>query len=240
MKLIPAIDLKDGNCVRLSEGKKESFVVYSDDPIKQAKFFENEGCQRIHIVDLDAAFGHQNNNHSTILDIRNSISIDIELGGGIRTEKDVSFWFNKGINYLIVGSFAINNPIRFKKISEIFLKKIYVSIDDNNGNAMIHGWIKKSNLNIEQVLDIYNNSKVKGFVFTDITRDGMLKGINIDKIKYFLKISKKPFIVGGGLSNNMDLVNLNNLNNSFLEGVIAGKSFYLGKIDIKKAQKILK
>ena len=126
MKLIPAIDLKDGNCVRLSEGKEESFVVYNDDPIKQAKFFENEGCQRIHIVDLDAAFGHKNNNHSTILDIRNSISIDIELGGGIRTEKDVSFWFNNGINFLIVGSFAIKNPIRFKKISEIFLKKIYV------------------------------------------------------------------------------------------------------------------
>ena len=239
MKFIPAIDLKDGKCVRLSKGKKESSVIYNNNPVEQAKFFEDEGCERIHIVDLNAAFGNQINNKSTILDIRNSISIDIELGGGIRTEDDVSFWIDNGINFLIISSLAIKKPDILKKITNTFPEKIYVSIDDDNGKIMIHGWIEESNLTIEEVLNIYNHSKIKGFVFTNVTRDGMLTGLDIDRIKYYLKISKKPFIVGGGLSNNIDLKNLLDLNNSFLEGVIAGKSFYLGNIDIKTAQKIL-
>jgi phosphoribosylformimino-5-aminoimidazole carboxamide ribotide isomerase len=104
---------------------------------------------------------------------------------------------------------------------------------------MIHGWVEKTNFNTKQVLSNFNNSKIKGFVLTDVSRDGMLKGINIDKVKNYLKISKKPFIVGGGLSDNNDLKNLLNLNDPLLEGVIAGKSFYLGKIDIKTAQEIL-
>ena len=110
MKLIPAIDLKEGKCVRLSEGKQESSVVYNKDPVKQAKYFESTGCERIHIVDLDAAFGNKDDNRSTILEIRNSISIDIELGGGIRTDNDVVYWINNGINFLIIGSFAVIEP----------------------------------------------------------------------------------------------------------------------------------
>ena len=239
MKFIPAIDLKDGKCVRLSKGKKESSIIYNNNPVEQAKFFEDQGCERIHIVDLNAAFGNQINNKSTILDIRNSISIDIELGGGIRTEDDVSFWIDKGINFLIIGSLAIKKPDILKKITNIFPEKIYVSIDDDDGKIMIHGWVEESNLTIEEVLNIYNHSKIKGFVFTNVSRDGMLTGLDIDRIKYYLKISKKPFIVGGGLSNNIDLKNLSDLNNSFVEGVIAGKSFYLGNIDIETAQKIL-
>ena len=239
MKLIPAIDLIGGKCVRLTEGKQESSIVYNLNPVKQAKFFESEGCERIHIVDLDAAFGNKVNNQSIILDIRNSISIDIELGGGIKTEKDVSFWIDNGINFLIIGSLAIKEPINLNKLANTFPEKLYVSLDDNNGKIMIHGWIQESGFNTEQIVNEYNNSKIKGFVFTDIPRDGMLNGIDTDKIKNCLKISKKPLIVGGGLSNNNDLVNLLSLNNPLLEGVIAGKSFYLGKINIRTAQKIL-
>ena len=239
MKLIPAIDLKEGKCVRLSEGKQESSVIYSHDPVKQAKFFEREGCKRIHIVDLDAAFENQINNKSIILDIRNSISINIELGGGIRTEEDVSFWIKNGINFLIIGSLAIKEPDSLKKIANKFPEKLYVSLDDRNGKIMIHGWVEESNFKTEQILNYFNNSKIKGFVLTDVSRDGMLQGINTNKVKNYLKISKKPLIVAGGLSNNIDLKNLLDLNNPLLEGVIAGKSFYIGKIDIKTAQKIL-
>ena len=239
MKLIPAIDLKEGKCVRLSKGKPESSVVYNNNPIQQAKFFEQEGCERIHIVDLDAALGNKINNKSIILDIRNSISIDIELGGGIRTENDVSFWIKNEINFLIIGSLAIEDPDSLKKIANTFPEKLYVSLDNCDGKIMIHGWVKESNFSIEQILNDYNNSKIKGFVLTDISRDGMLKGIDIDKVRGCLKISKKSIIVGGGLSNNNDLKNLLNLNNSLLEGVIAGKSFYLGRINIKTAQNIL-
>ena len=239
MKLIPAIDLQEGRCVRLSEGKQDSSVVYNDNPVQQAQFFENEGCKRIHIVDLDAAFGKQANNKKTILDIRNSISIDIELGGGIRTEKDVSFWIDNGINFLIIGSMATKTPNALKKLANNFPEKIYVSLDDYNGKIMIHGWVDESGFKTEHALNNYNNSKIRGFIFTDVTRDGMMEGINIDKVKSCLKLSKKPLIVGGGLSDKNDLFNLLSLDSPLLEGVIAGKSFYLGKIEIKAAQKIL-
>ena len=239
MKLIPAIDLKEGKCVRLSEGKQDSSVIYNDNPVQQAQFFENEGCKRIHIVDLDAAFGKQETNKRIILDIRNSISIDIELGGGIRTENDVSFWIDNGINFLIIGSMATKAPDTLKKIANTFPERLYVSLDDYNGKIMIHGWVDESGFKTEQILNNYNNSKIRGFIFTDVTRDGMMEGINTDKIKSCLKLSKKPLIVGGGLSNNNDLLNLLSLNNPLLEGIIAGKSIYLGKIEIKTAQKIL-
>ena len=120
MKLIPSIDLKDGKCVRLSQGRQDSSVIYNYDPVKQAKFFEKEGCERIHIVDLDAVFSNKINNTSTILDIRNAISIDIELGGGIRAENDVYYWIKNGINYLIIGSLAIKKPDNLKKIANTF------------------------------------------------------------------------------------------------------------------------
>ena len=239
MKLIPAIDLKEGKCVRLSKGKQDSSVIYNDNPVQQAQFFENEGCKRIHIVDLDAAFGKQENNKRIILDIRNSISIDIELGGGIRTENDVSFWIDNGINFLIIGSMATKAPDTLKKIANTFPERLYVSLDDYNGKIMIHGWVDESGFKTEQILNNYNNSKIRGFIFTDVTRDGMMEGINTNKIKSCLKLSKKPLIVGGGLSNNNDLLSLLSLNNPLLEGIIAGKSFYLGKIEIKAAQKIL-
>ena len=240
MKLIPAIDLKSGMCVRLSEGKKESSVIYNNDPVKQAKYFEHAGCERIHIVDLDAAFGHPTNNKSIILDIRNSVSIDIELGGGIRTEKDISFWIKNGINFLIIGSLAIKEPDSLKIIANTFQEKLYVSLDDLHGKIMTHGWVEESNFNTEQVLSNFNNSKIKGFVLTDVSRDGMLQGLNIDLITNNLLLTNKPVIVGGGLSNYNDLKKLNKISLSNLEGVIAGKSFYLGLIEIKKGIQILK
>jgi len=239
MKFIPAIDLKEGKCVRLAKGEQESSIIYNSEPIKQARFFEKEGCKRIHIVDLDAAFGNQINNKSTILDIRNSISIEIELGGGIKTEKDASFWIKNGINYLIFGSVAINKPKIFEEIIKEFANMLYVSIDDYNGSVMINGWKDDSKYKTNEIFNIYNESKIRGFIFTDIARDGMLKGINIDKIKKCLKLSKKPIIVGGGLSSNNELEILSQLEEPLLEGVIAGKSFYQGRIDIKTIKHFL-
>lgn len=239
MKLIPAIDLKNGKCVRLSKGKEETAVVYNDDPVAQAKFFEREGCKRIHIIDLDAAFGYQSTNESVILKIRDAVSLDIELGGGIRSEKKINFWFENGINYLIVGSMAINNQGLLKQLAKKFSNKLYISLDDLNGKIMINGWVKESNFSTDELIYNYNNSKIRGFVFTDITRDGMLTGINIKKILSCVKISKKFVIISGGLSNNKDLKNISNLNEPLFEGVIAGKSFYLGNINIRIAQEIL-
>ena len=239
MKLIPAIDLKNNKCVRLSKGKEETSIIYNENPVKQAKFFEKEGCDRIHIVDLDAAFGRKDINIKTILEIRNETSVNIELGGGIKSKEDVSFWIENGINFLIIGSMAVNNPREVKSLSNNFPNTIYISLDDLDGQTMIYGWVEKSNEYTKDILFDFNSSNIRGFVFTDVSRDGMLTGIDFKKILQYLSISKKPIIVGGGLSSYIDLKNFAKLNHPNLEGVIAGKSYYLGKIDIKKGQQIL-
>jgi len=239
VKLIPAIDLKDNKCVRLSKGKDNTSVVYNDNPVKQAKFFEKEGCKRIHVVDIDAAFGRLNVNKETILDIRQSVTTSIELGGGIRNRDSIFYWLNNNIDYLIIGSLAIKNISETISIANEFENKIYISLDQLNNKIMINGWVKKSNIGYKEIIKIYNKSNIKGFVITDISRDGMMQGINLKLVNQNLSITEKPMIIGGGLSSYEDLKNLKKLNQKNLEGVISGKSFYSGAIEIKKGIKII-
>ena len=239
MKLIPAIDLKDNKCVRLSKGKDNTSVVYNDNPVKQAKFFEKEGCKRIHIVDIDAAFGRLNVNKETILDIRQSVTTSIELGGGIRNRDCIFYWLNNKIDFLIIGSLAIKNINQTISIANEFENKIYISLDQLNNKIMINGWVKKSNIGYKEIIKIYNKSNIKGFVITDISRDGMMQGINLKLVNQNLSITEKPMIIGGGLSSYEDLKNLKKLNHKNLEGVISGKSFYSGAIEIKNGIKII-
>ena len=239
MKFIPAIDLKDNKCVRLKRGREENLTIFNEDPVNQAKFFEKNGCERIHIVDLDGAFGRTEVNKQTILNIRKNTKVEIELGGGLKNEKDLDFWINQGIDFLIVGSLAVNNKILIKEISKKFKNKIYVALDVLHQYIMIKGWVESSQVTIDQILKDYKTTDIKGFILTDIDRDGMLEGLNVDLIKENILKTNKNIIVGGGLSNYDDLINLKKISYSNLEGVIAGKSFYSGNIEITKAIKIL-
>ena len=245
MQIFPAIDLKDNKCVRLSKGKDDTSVVFNDNPIEQASYFENTGCKRLHIVDLDAAFGRPNINFKTISKIKKSISIPIQLGGGIRRLNDAIKYFKLGIEYLIIGSLAVKDPETVIELSNTFKEKIYVSLDISNQKIMIKGWEEKSKYKIDDILKIYKNSNIKGYVLTDIANDGMLNGLDVDFITSSLKKlteidnNKKKLIVAGGLSNYKDLYKLKTLKNNNLEGIISGKSFYVGNIDLNKAQNIL-
>lgn len=239
MKFIPAIDLKDNKCVRLQRGKEDKLTVFNDNPVKQAKFFEENGCERIHIVDLDGAFGREDVNKETIIKIRKNVKIQIELGGGIKKINDIFYWLDKGIDFLIVGSLAVKNKELIKGIVKKYIEKIYVALDILDYKIMIKGWTENSNFKVNKVIDYYNTSLIKGFILTDISRDGMLQGLDINLIKDLIDLTSKDIIVGGGLSNYQDLFNLKNIKNKNLEGVIAGKSFYSGNIEINKALKII-
>ena len=239
MIFIPAIDLKNNKCVRLKQGKAEDITIFNEDPVQQAIFFEKNGCKRIHIVDLDGAFGKHDVNKNKILEIRKNTSIPIELGGGINNEEIVSFWINKGINYLVVGSLAITKKDFVFNFLKKFNNKIYIALDILKGKAMINGWTKDSGFTANEVLNFYENSCAKGYILTDIERDGMLNGLNTELIESFANKTHKRIIVGGGLANYDDLINLKNLILKNLEGVIAGKSFYSGNIKIKQALKIV-
>lgn len=239
MHIFPAIDLKNNKCVRLVKGQDNTSKVFNDNPVDQAIYFEKQGCKRLHLVDLDAAFGRSGINIKTIEKIRQAISIPIQLGGGIRSKKQAKFFFEMNIDYLIIGSFAINNSEDAIDLSEKYKNKIYVSLDVLEESIMIRGWEEKTNLKTNDVFFKYNNSKIKGYILTDVQNDGMLTGLNIDLISKNLKLSSKKIIVGGGLASYRDLKKLTKINSSNLEGIIAGKSYYVGRINLKKAQKVL-
>ena len=239
MKIFPAIDLKENKCVRLSRGEDSSSVVFNENPVDQAKYFEDQGCKRLHLVDLDSAFGRNNINNNTIQKIRNSISIPIQIGGGIRSEIIAKNYFNLGADYLIIGSFAISNSQQVKKLAENYNQKIYVALDILKNKIMIKGWVEESGFTPERLFQTFDDSKIRGYVLTDIEKDGMLTGLNHKMISTNASLTTKKLIVGGGLKNNLDLEKLRNIKSDNLEGVITGKSFYVGNIDLKEAQKIL-
>ena len=245
MQIISAIDLKNNNCVRLTEGKDDTSIIFNKDPEKQAIYFQKIGCKKLHIVDLDAAFGRPDINIETIKKIRNSISIPIQLGGGIRSISQAEKYFNLGIDDLIIGSLSVKNPEEVKLLSNKYKNKIYVSLDIKGESIMIKGWKKKSNLKLQELIDLYNESYIKGYVVTDILNDGMLKGLNISFLKLVINevdrnnYNNKFIIIAGGLTNYDDLKKLKKLNLKNVEGIISGKSFYVGNIDLKKGQSIL-
>jgi Phosphoribosylformimino-5-aminoimidazole carboxamide ribonucleotide (ProFAR) isomerase len=243
--IIPAIDLKDNKCVRLSMGEDKTSVVFNDNPSEQAKYFEDIGCKKLHIVDLDAAFGRKEINISSINKIRETISIPIQLGGGIRSIIDAERYFNLGIDNLIIGSMSINQSDDVISLSNKYKEKIYVSLDVKDNSLMIKGWKEKTNITINEIFSIYDSSSIKGYVITDIKNDGMLKGLDTSFISNIINqknnnSKNKLFIIAGGLTNYNDLENLNKLKINNIEGIISGKSFYVGNIDLIKAQKILK
>ena len=239
MKIFPAIDLKSNKCVRLSKGVDQTSVVFNENPVDQAKFFEEQGCQRIHIVDLDAAFGRRDINTKSITEIRKAVSTPIQIGGGIRSEEEAKFYINLGIDYLIIGSYSTKNVEKVFSLSEEYKNKIYVSLDILNDKIMIKGWEEDSGWSVKKIINKYNKSKIRGYVLTDIENDGMLTGLNTVIIKKNLEHTSKKLIVGGGLSSYEDLKKLNNVKKPNLEGVIVGKSFYVGNINIQKAQSII-
>ena len=239
MNIFPAIDLKENKCVRLSKGEDSTSVVFNENPVDQAKYFEDQGCKRLHLVDLDSAFGRNDINNKTIQNIRNTISIPIQIGGGIRSENIARSYFDLGVDYLIIGSYAVSNSQEVKNLAENFKQKIYVALDVLNNKIMIKGWLEESDFTPAKLFEIYEESGIRGYVLTDIEKDGMLTGLNQEMIIQNISLTSKKLIVGGGLKDNLDLKKLRNIQSDNLEGVIAGKSFYVGNIDLKEAQKIL-
>ena len=239
MKIFPAIDLKENKCVRLTRGEDSTSVIFNPNPVEQAKYFEDQGCERLHLVDLDSAFGRNNINNETIKKIRDAISIPIQIGGGIRSEDIANNYFDLGINYLIIGSFAVSNSEEVKRLANNYPQKIYVALDILNNNIMVKGWVEESNFTPAKLFETYEESSVRGYVLTDIEKDGMLTGLNQEMILQNISLTSKKLIVGGGLKDNFDLEKLRMIQSDNFEGVIAGKSFYVGNIDLKEAQKIL-
>lgn len=234
MEILPAIDLKDGLAVRLSKGLMESAKIYSNKPEELAKEFEDMGASWLHIVDLDGAFAGEALNFKTIEKIISNTNLKVEVGGGIRTQDRIKDYLNLGISRCILGSIALKNPKFVKEMAALY--KIAVGIDAKDGMVAVEGWAKVSDIEATKLAKEYANAGVDAIICTDISKDGMLSGVNVEFTKQIAKASGVKTIASGGVKDIDDLRLLKD--SDYIHGVIIGKAYYEGKIDLKKAFKL--
>ena len=229
MQIIPAIDLKEGYAVRLSQGEMGSAKIYAKNPLELAKHFEELGAEYLHIVDLDGAFAGEPRNRAVIAQICKESKLNIEVGGGIRNEEIIKSYRDLGVTRLILGSMALKNPEFALKMAEKYT--IAIGIDAKDGKVATEGWAKSGNILAWEFAEIFRGSKVDAIICTDIARDGMLNGINIDFTKTIQEKSGLTTLASGGLSNIEDITLLQK---EGIDGVIVGKAFYEGKINLQE------
>ena len=239
MKLIPAIDLMNGKCVRLFKGDFNKRKAFSREPHEQAKFWEEEGAECIHIVDLDAAKSGIPANDQSIKEIAKTINIPIQIGGGIRSQKRIEQLFSYGIDKVIMGTSAIEDKELVKKLSIKFPGRIIIGIDAKEGKVSTRGWLTQSDVLATDLVKDFSSLKINSFIVTDINTDGTLEGTNEGFIKEILKITDVPVIASGGIGSISDLLSLVKFENSGLNGVIVGKALYENKFKIREANNIL-
>lgn len=238
MLIIPAIDLKDGKCVRLIQGDPERATIYSNDPVSIAVKFESDGAKLIHIVDLDGAFEGRLVNFELVKKISQSVKIPVEIGGGIRTEDSIKKYIDIGIKRIIAGTVLLKDEFRetIKKYSDY----IVAGVDAKDGMAATHGWKSVSRVPAIDVIRKFQDDGIRNFIFTDIATDGMLTGPNIKSMADILQ--KAPgvnLVASGGVTRVEDILSLSDLSASGLSGCIVGKAIYDGRIDLKDAIKRL-
>ena len=239
MIFFPAIDIKDGKCIRLKKGLLKNIKFYNEDPVDQALKFRKMGCEWIHVVDIDGAFLGSPQNHQVIFDIKKQSGCKVQVGGGIRTQKTIENFISEGIDRVILGTIAMKNPDFVKSVCKQFPGKIAVSIDSKGEKVATEGWSKTSKMSTIKLIQLYKNAGVVSVIFTDIEKDGLLEGMNFKQIKKLLDSTKLNIIASGGVSSLSDLEKLKKLKNKNLEGVISGKAIYEGKFLVKDALKVL-
>jgi len=239
MKLIPAIDLMNGKCVRLFKGDFNKRKEFSKEPHEQAQFWETEGAECIHIVDLDAAKSGNPSNDETIKEIAKTVNIPIQIGGGIRSQERIKQLFSYGIDKVIMGTSAIENKELVKDLSNKFPGRIIVGIDAKDGRVSTRGWLEQSNILATDLVKEFSSFKIANFIVTDINTDGTLEGTNEVFIRDILNITDIPVIASGGIGSISDLLSLIKFESYGLYGVIVGKALYENKFRINEANKIL-
>ena len=237
MIIFPAIDIKDGKCVRLIKGDFNQMTSYEKSPFDQAKIYFQNGFNNIHIVDLDGALQGKPSNSNVVKEILKNFKLKIQIGGGIRTIGDVENWIKSGVDKVIMGTAAVENKDLLKIACKKFKNKIAVSLDVKDGFIFLSGWKKHTNILAANFLKEIQNFGISRIIYTDINKDGTKEGPNIKDVIELSNKVKIPFIISGGISSIEDIKKIKSLNNSNIEGVIVGKSIYDGDIKIKELAK---
>jgi phosphoribosylformimino-5-aminoimidazole carboxamide ribotide isomerase len=235
MILFPAIDLKDGVCVRLKKGVMEDATVFNDDPAAQARAFQAQGFQWLHCVDLNGAFDGRSVNADAITSIRAATDLPIQLGGGIRDLRAVEGWLAAGITRVILGTAALTDPAFVKEAARKFPGRIVVGADAKGGKIATAGWAEVSDLTPVDLGKRFEDAGVAAILFTDIDGDGLLKGVNVTATAALARALSIPVIASGGVGSNTDIAALVAANEPGIEGVVVGRALYDGRIDIPAA-----
>ena len=235
MEIIPAVDIKAGRCVRLLQGRKDSETVFSDDPAAMADRWASDGARLIHVVDLDGAFEKRPRNVQAIKDIVGKIGVPIQLGGGIRTMEAIDMYLDVGVARVILGTEAVENPDLVRAACSRYPGRIVVGIDARDGMVATQGWTETTKRRAVDVAKSFEGYGVAAVVFTDIRRDGMQRGVNIEATKQLAEAVSISVIASGGVSTLDDIEQLLPLEASGVEGVITGRALYTGALDLKRA-----
>ncbi|MDM8565209.1 1-(5-phosphoribosyl)-5-[(5-phosphoribosylamino)methylideneamino]imidazole-4-carboxamide isomerase [Candidatus Halobeggiatoa sp. HSG11] len=239
MLVIPAIDLKDGQCVRLKQGRMEDDTVFSNEPIKMAERWINSGASRLHIVDLNGAFAGKPVNASVIQQITTAYpNIPIQVGGGIRDMDTIKAYLDIGVKYVIIGTKAVEEPDFIAEICKTFPGHIIVGLDAKNGKVATDGWSKISEHSVIDMAKKFAQDGVEAIIYTDISRDGMMQGLNVDSTVELARAISIPVIAAGGVTTIDDIKALCKVADQGISGAITGRAIYEGTLDFTEAQKL--
>ncbi|SHJ16788.1 1-(5-phosphoribosyl)-5-[(5-phosphoribosylamino)methylideneamino] imidazole-4-carboxamide isomerase [Dethiosulfatibacter aminovorans DSM 17477] len=236
MILLPAIDIKNNKCVRLIQGDLENATIYSDNPVEMALKWQNEGAQYLHVVDLDGAQSVSLVNRESIREIIRSISVPIEIGGGIRTEERIEELLDLGVSRIVLSTIAVENQNLLRRFSEKYAKYLAVSVDAVNGKAAVRGWKDVTSVDVMDICSLMEECGIKTLIYTDILRGGMLRGPNFEVYEKLKKSTKLDIIASGGVSSLEDVKRLEKLD---MYGAIIGRALCDGTLDFKEAIKCL-
>jgi phosphoribosylformimino-5-aminoimidazole carboxamide ribotide isomerase len=238
MIVIPAIDLKDGRCVRLSQGRMDQESVYSEDPVQMAMHWESKGAERLHVVDLNGAVIGRPFHQSLVEEITRSLHIPIEIGGGIRDLETIEHYIHSGVGWVILSTAAFRNRPLVEEACHRFPKKVILGIDAREGRVAVEGWREVVSMEAIEMVREFEGVDLSAIIFTDIERDGMGAGLNWEATKGFTRSTSIPVIASGGVSRIEEIVNLMKLESDGVIGVIVGRALYTGQIDLEEAIRI--
>lgn len=233
MILYPAIDLKDGQCVRLLRGEMSAATVFSDDPAGQAKAFADAGCEWVHLVDLNGAFAGQPVNASAVEAILDTVKVPCQLGGGIRDMKTIEGWLDRGLARVILGTVAVENPALVREAAVAFPGRVAVGIDARKGRVATRGWAEETEVQATDLAKSFEDAGVAAIIYTDIDRDGAMEGPNIAATEALARAVQIPVIASGGVASLDDVIALRDT--SIIAGAISGRALYDGALDLKAA-----
>ena len=240
MLLIPAIDLKQGQCVRLRQGRMEDDTVFSDDPVEVAGRWVDAGARRLHMVDLDGAFAGEPKNASVVRAVRQAYpDLPVQIGGGIRNEEIANAYVEAGVSYLIIGTQAVKQPEFVSRLCQLHPGKVIVGLDARDGIVATEGWAEGSGIEAEVLAKKFEGAGVSAIVYTDIARDGMMQGVNVEATVKLAEAIDIPVIASGGVSQYDDIQKLCEVSEAGIEGAIIGRAIYEGTIDLTIAQKLV-